>query len=411
MPYFVFLKENARWLAGGFALTFFSSFGQTFFISLSAGDIRAEYGLSHGEFGALYMFATLASALTLPRLGRIVDEMPVARTVLITAPLLALAAFSMALSRHLALLALTIYALRLFGQGMMTHIAITAMGRWFSAQRGRAVSIATIGHQAGEALFPICFVLVLGIVGWRSTWFMASAMLLFVALPAIWLAMRVERSPRAGDGAERRPAARQWTRGEVMRDPLFYVVLLGVLAPGFIGTTIFFHQVYLVDLRGWSMEAFAASFALMSLMTLAFALICGALIDRFSAIAVLPAFLVPLAFACLTLAAFEEQWSAFAFMALLGVSYGFSSTLFGSLWPEIYGVRHLGAIRSIVVSTMVFATAMGPGVTGALIDAGIAYPLQIACMGVYCLVASMLMFRVSRTVSARQRADASGVSQ
>lgn len=405
MSFFAFLRDNARWVAGGFALTLFSSFGQTFFISLSAGDIRAEYGLSHGEFGLLYMLATLGSALTLPRLGRIVDEMPVARTVLITAPMLALAALSMAWSSHIAVLVITLYALRLFGQGMMTHIAMTAMGRWFSSQRGRAVSIATIGHQVGEAVLPICFVSVVVAVGWRNTWLMAAAMMLFVALPAIWLAMRVERTPRESDGPDLRPRVRQWTRQEVLRDPVFYLALLGVLAPGFIGTTIFFHQVYLVELRGWSMEAFAASFALMSMMTLAFALICGALIDRFSAIAILPAFLVPLGLACLVLAVFEAQWSAFAFMALLGVSYGFSSTLFGSVWPEIYGVRHLGAIRSVVVSTLVFATALGPGVTGSLIDAGVSYPLQIGCMGGYCLAASLLMRRISRTVRARQRLD------
>ena len=63
MSYLNFLRENARWLAGGFLLTLFSSFGQTFFISLSAGEIRAEYGLSHGTFGTLYMVATLASVI------------------------------------------------------------------------------------------------------------------------------------------------------------------------------------------------------------------------------------------------------------------------------------------------------------------------------------------------------------
>ena len=73
MPIFKFITNNSRWLLGGFLLTFFSAFGQTYFISLSAGNIRAEYNLSHGDFGLLYMLATLASALTLPWLGKIVD--------------------------------------------------------------------------------------------------------------------------------------------------------------------------------------------------------------------------------------------------------------------------------------------------------------------------------------------------
>lgn len=154
MNFFVFLRDNARWLAGGFLLTFFSSFGQTFFIALSAGQIRGEFDLSHGEFGTLYMAATLASALTLPRLGRIVDRVPVSRVTLLSVPMLALAAAGMAFSASLVMLFLAIYALRLFGQGMMTHIAMTAMGKWYAAQRGRAVSVSGIGVNFGEALFP-----------------------------------------------------------------------------------------------------------------------------------------------------------------------------------------------------------------------------------------------------------------
>jgi sugar phosphate permease len=158
MPFLHFLRDNARWVAGGFLLTFFSSFGQTFFISLSAGEIRADYGLSHGDFGAIYMLATLASAASLPQVGKIIDRISVSATVLLAAPMLALACVIMAWSRSLALLVLAIYLLRLFGQGMFTHIAMTAMGRWFAAQRGRAVSLTAIGVNLGEAVFPVSFV-------------------------------------------------------------------------------------------------------------------------------------------------------------------------------------------------------------------------------------------------------------
>ncbi|MDN2567852.1 MFS transporter [Aquibium sp. A9E412] len=401
MSFVLFLRENARWIAGGFLLTFFSSYGQTFFIALSAGEIRAEYGLTHGQFGTLYMLATLASAFTMPRFGQIVDRHSARTVTLIIVPMLALACVAMALSRSLLVLAVTIYLLRLFGQGMMTHNAFTAMGRWFAAQRGRAVSIVTLGHNVGEAIFPLAFVTVAAIVGWRNGWLVAAAMLLLVALPAIATLMAVERAPRSSDPLPRAAAPRDWTRAEVVRDPQFYLLLLGVMAPGFIGTTIFFHQVYLVELRGWSLEVFASSFTFMAAMTVIFALVAGQLIDRFSAVAVLPSYLLPLSAACLILAGFEAQWAAFAFMGLLGVSYGFSSTLFGAVWPEIYGIRHLGAVRALTVAIMVFATAMGPGITGFLIDLGVPYPWQIAAMGLYCIAASGLMLAVSRRLRAR----------
>lgn len=401
-----FLRDNARWVAGGFLLTLFSSFGQTYFISLSAGDIRTEYGLSHGGFGTIYMIATLASAATLPQLGKIVDRISVASTVALAAPVLALACVLMAWSTALPLLVLSIYLLRLFGQGMFTHIAMTAMGRWFAAQRGRAISLASIGVNFGEALFPISFVGVAALVGWRGSWLVAASVLMLVALPLIYSLLKVERMPQSAVQDPSRPAVRDWTRAEVVRDPLFWASLSGVLAPPFIGTTIFFHQVYLSELRGWSPSVFAASFAIMSSMTILFALIAGQLVDRFSAIRLLPSFLVPLSLSCFVLASTDQPWGAYAFMALMGVSYGFSSTLFGALWPELYGSKHLGGIRSLIVAIMVFATAMGPGLTGALIDAGIPYPGQIAAMGVYCVAVIVIMTQVSRRALKRQSSAA-----
>jgi len=406
MSFYVFLRDNVRWLAGGLLLTLFSSFGQTFFIGLSAGSIRDDFGLSHGEFGTLYMLATLASALTLSQLGKIVDYISVSKVALIVIPLLALSAVGMAYADSLTMLVIVLFGLRLFGQGMMTHNAITAIGRWYVAQRGRAVSVVTVGHQLGEAVFPILYVSVVAFVGWRNTWLMAAGLLMLAALPAIYALMRVERTPRSSDGLPQKGAARDWTRPEVLRDALFWLTLLGILAPGFIGTTIFFHQAHLVDLRNWSIEAFAGSYALMALMTVCFALIGGALIDRFSAIALLPVFLLPLAAACFVLGTVDGQWGIYAFMALLGISYGLSSTLFGAVWPEMYGTRHLGSIRAVIVALLVFSTAIGPGLTGYLIDEGVAYPVQIFAMGLCCLGVCFLMAAVSRRVAVRNRMHA-----
>ena len=406
MTYIDFLKNNVRWLVGGFLLTFFSSFGQTFFISLSGGAIREEYGLTNGEWGLLYMAATLASAVTLPFFGRIVDVMSVGRTIWIVTPALAIACLMMGLSDSVLLLALILYALRLFGQGMLTHISLTAMGRWYSAQRGRAVSVAVVGHQGGEAILPIIFVFALYVMGWRETWIVSAGVLLFVALPVTYFLMRQERVPSAAEDAiASHNKERDWSRAEVLRDPMFYGLLIAVLAPSFIGTTLFFHQDYLIELRNWDKLQFSYSFTLLAIMTFGFALIAGQLVDRFTAVRLLPVFLIPLAASCFAMWAIEPIWGSFVFMGLMGVSYGFSSTLFGALWPEVYGTQHLGGIRAITIAFMVFGTALGPGLTGYLIDFGVSYPFQILTMGIYCLAASLVMLFVSRRITQRKLAE------
>jgi MFS family permease len=402
MSYFAFVRENLRWLLAGLLLTFFSSFGQTFFISLVASDLRSAFDLSHGEFGGLYMAATLLSAASLTVIGKVVDTQPLALVSAAIVIGLALFSVGMASVSSVAMLFVVLYGLRLFGQGMMTHVAMTAMGRWYAAQRGRAVSIAALGIQCGEASLPLAFVAVSAVVGWRGAWWLGAAALVVVALPALLLLLRVERIPRGQSTPDDGPEIlRHWTRREVLRDPAFWVISAGTLAPPFIGTTIFFNQVYLVELRGWTMELFASAFVAMSSMTITCALLAGWLIDRFTAVRVLPVFLLPLGAACVLLATVTAPWAAFGFMALLGVSYGFSSTLFGSLWPEIYGTRHLGSVRSVTVAMMVLASAIGPGLTGSLIDLGVAYETQILAMAGYCFVTAIAMAVVSSRVRRR----------
>jgi MFS family permease len=385
-----FIKHNFRWIAGGFMLTYFSSLGQTYFISASVSEWQAAFGLSHGEFGRLYMFATLASALCLPFVGRFVDVVQAHRTVALVAPVLAGASLLAGYASSVPMLVAAVFLLRLFGQGMMTHIALTTTGRWFVAERGRAVSLVVLGHQGGEATIPLAFAALTIAYGYRVGWVAAAVALLVVGLPFAYWAYRKPRVPHGQVSTEKKrsPEVRSWTRREVLRDPIFWILLTGVLAPAFIGTTIFYHQNYLTALHDWPPQLFATSLLVMALTTVGFALLTGAAIDRFGATLVLPIFLLPLASACFALAYSGPEITLFIVMVLLGISYGISSTLFGSLWPEIYGLANLGAVRSITVSAAVLATAIGPGLTGTLIDRGMGLPEQMIFLGIYCLLAA-----------------------
>ncbi|HDZ75363.1 MAG TPA: MFS transporter [Aurantimonas coralicida] len=397
MTFLSFIGRNGRWLGGGFLLCFFSSFGQTFFIALSNGEIRREFDLTNGEFGLIYMMATLGSAATLPFLGRLLDRFRTWHVAVGTISGLAVATLFLSWSSSVPFLLLSIYLLRLFGQGMMSQTAFTATGRWFVANRGRAISLVTPGFQAGEALLPLLFVMSAGMIGWRGAWVTSAIVLLLVALPAITLLTNRERDPLSLEpaGAPQSDVP-NWTVAQVLRSPTFYLLAMGVVAPSFIGTTLFFHQVYLTELRGWPLELFASGFAVMSATTVVFALVCGWLIDRYSAVLLLPFFLIPMTFATLVAANFTAEASIFVFMMFLGISNGFAATLFGALWPEIYGVRHLGAVRSLVLAVMVFGSALGPGLSGILMDLGVPYPLLINLMAVFCAAITLVLTDVSR---------------
>jgi MFS family permease len=285
---------------------------------------------------------------------------------------------------------------------MMTHTSQTAMGRWYFVERGRAISLTSMGHQVGEAILPSLVLVLVADFGWRQTWQIGAVVLIAVALPLIVMLMRVERKPVIADlDHARQFNVRNWNRAEVIRDGAFWVLCLGVLAPAFIGTSVFFHQVRIIENKGWTPQVFAASFLMLSITTIVFTLIGGWLVDRYNSKRILPSFLIPMAIGCLVLGLVRESWSIFAFMFLLGCSYGFSSAIFGTIWPETYGTKHLGAIRAIAVAAMVFASALGPGITGWCIDRGIGFDLQLLVMAGYCLFATIAMGLVSQSLLKR----------
>lgn len=391
-----------RWLLGGLILTFFSSFGQTYFIALFSSEIRATFSLSHGEFGGIYMAGTLVSAATLVWLGRVVDIYSVSKVAFWVCIALSLACAAMSVVSSVWMLVLVVFGLRLFGQGMMSHIAMVAMGRWYSAERGRAVSITSMGYQIGSGIFPFVMVSLIGLIGWRQSWALAAGLMIFVALPSIYLLMQKERIPRGQiTEAEDSGIQKQWTHAEVLADPLFWIMLTGVVAPSFIGTSVFFHQVHIGEIKGWSRELIASSLAVAAMATIVFSLISGWLIDRYSARQMLPLFLLPLGIANVMLGWLDGAAVIIIFMLLHGVSQGISNTLFGALWPEVYGTRHLGAVRSLIMAAMVIGSALGPGVTGWLIDTGVGFEIQLVAMGVYCLVTCVMMAVVARALAGR----------
>lgn len=397
-----FLRDNFRWISGGFLLTVFSSFGQTFFIGLSGEELRAKFDLTDGEFGGLYMIATIGSALTLPFLGRTLDHMPGWKVARFVIPALAAACVLMAFAPSLVWLVVALYALRLFGQGMMTHIAYTEIGRWYVANRGRATSLIVPGHQTGEAVLPVSFAVIAVALGWQAGWLIAAALLLGFALPMIVTLWRVERSPQSTDPElSSARTGKDKTVAQVAADPIFYALLVGVLAPPFIGTTIFFHQDYLIELRGYNALAFAAAFPIMAITTVTFSLISGQFIDRYGAIRLLPFYLIPLCCACLAVGLLTPLWGIYAFMFLVGVSYGFTAPLVGALWPEVYGVQNLGSVRALAVAAGVAATAIGPGLTGYLIDQGISLPTQMLYMSGWCVLASAVLAAVAPVIMRR----------
>ena len=244
--------DSLRLLAFGFAFAFFSSFGQTFYIAVFGGEIRQAFGLTHGAFGAVYSGATLLSGFLMIRVGGLMDRVPLRSYAVAAVFGLMAANLALGLTGNVVGLGLAILLLRLFGQGMMTHAAVTAMARSFDRGRGRAISFATLGHPVGQAVFPALGVVALGLYGWRAAWFLGAAVCAVVALPlAAGLLRNGLGNPAKNPSPARFVAWRFLTRREMI------LATPALMAPAFTGTAIFFHQVLIGEVKGWNAADFA----------------------------------------------------------------------------------------------------------------------------------------------------------
>ncbi len=348
-----------------------SGFGQTFFVAVLGADIRAAFDLSHSFYGGVYSAATLVSALLLLRVGHWVDQWSLTRVTITALGVLALGCALIGSAPHVAVLAAGFLLVRFGGQGLIAHIGITTAGRHFHWHRGKAVALTAIGMPIAEAVLPLSAIVLLGLGGWRIPWWGAAGVLVVVAIPVMTLLARrirpVTSTPEA-DAEYNAHAPLSFTRGEALRDPGFYVLLPAALVTPFIVTAVLFHQVALANASGWSVELIATAFTGYALGHVAALLLAGPLVDRIGAQRVLPLAILPMAVGLIALAIGGPAWVAFAYLGLIGVTTGLAATVGGSLWAERYGVRHLGAIRSVAQATMVLSTAVAPIALGMLLD-------------------------------------------
>jgi len=289
------------------------------------------------------------------------------------------ACLCMAVVPGTGLLVVAIFALRQTGQGLTSHISATSMARYFETARGRAIAIAALGFALGEAMLPFVATQLIGVAGWRWTYAIAGLVHITLLVPFLWflLAGHAQRHAHylkrvaAASAAHHANVVRTgWTRRQVLGDPRFYLMLPGLTAPSLVMTGMFFHHLNIADAKSWSHVWITGSYMIYATTNVITALVAGHLVDRFSAMRLVPLVVLPMALGLGVLAASADPWIAWVYLALLGISSGLTYTAIAAVWAELYGTQHLGAIRALAVAIGVLSSGLGPVAMGALMDGG-----------------------------------------
>ena len=397
-----FILQNSRWLTAGALLTLISSFGQTYFISIFAGEIRAAFNLSHGDWGAIYGFGTFASAIVMIWSGGLTDVMRVRHLGPIVLATLAASCLFMAFNPWVALLPVVIFCLRFTGQGMSTHIAAVAMSRWFVANRGKALSVASLGFSVGEACYPILIVSLLLFFSWQSVWILAAGVAA-LAIPALLWLLAEERSPQssATEGQSLGMGGRHWSRNQALRHPLFWFMIPALLGQSAFNTAFFFLQVHFAEIKGWEHLQLVAMFPVYTLVSIAAMILSGILLDKFDTARLIPYFQLPMIGAFLIFAFGQSLMAVLVGFIFLGLSSGANATLPNAFWAEFYGTKHLGSIKAAAAAIMVLGSAIGPAVTGVLLDYDLPLDIQYVAVSVFFGFSSLMMWAGVKRVRTR----------
>ena len=387
-----FIINNIRWLTAGMLLTFMSSFGQTYFISIFSGEIRNTFNLSHGDWGLIYGFGTFASAIVMIWAGGLTDIMRVRKLGPMVLCALSTSCLFMAFNPVVALLPVVIFFLRLTGQGMSTHIAAVAMSRWFVNNRGKALSISNLGFSFGEALIPLFLVSALIYFSWQKIWIIAALVTLFSIPILIWL-LRQERSPQSIDAEDQSWGMNKlhWTRKKTISHPLFWFMMPAVIGQSAFNTAFFFQQVHFSEIKGWEHLSLVSMFPIYTVVAICMMILSGILLDKFGTAKLIPYFQLPMIIAFILFAFGETLYSALLGFIFLGITSGANTTLPNAFWAEFFGTKHLGSIKAAAAAAMVLGSAIGPALTGILLDFDISLNLQYVGISTFFIISSLLM--------------------
>ena len=380
----------------GFIFTFFSSFGQSFFLGLFNSSIRDALSITHGQFGTIYASATLLSSLVIIWVGKKIDDIDVFKFGTFVTLLLSFSCYFFSKVSSVTFLFIAIFLMRFSGQGLMSHTATTTISRYFTKSRGKALSTGWFGLSTAEFILPVFIIYLLTFMEWRSIWINISFVILLLPIISYLLIKNIKLDSREIDNNKnkRNIKIKNWKRIEVIKDYRFYIVCANMLAMPWIATGIFVYQSFILSSKNWGPYVIAQSFMAYSILSVTTLFIAGFLIDKFSSRKLLIYMNLPFLLSLFLIIVFDNPIVSFLFLGLIGISNGLANVLGSSTWAEVYGVKHIGSIKALTTALMVFSTAFGTAVFGLLIDKGFSIEQISMISGTYIFLALIALFFV-----------------
>jgi MFS family permease len=347
--------------------------GRTQGLGLVTEPLLTDLGISRVDYAQLNLWATLIGSLCAIGIGRFIDRL--GTRVVLTVVAIALGAVVIAMSgvQSFWTLAVAVTLTRGLGQSALSVISLAMVGQWFVRRVDTAMAIYSIVMSIGFMIaFPLVGSLVQSI-GWRGAWMGIGVALIVALAPLSWIVVR--RDPETigispdGDPLDRRhnthrthsthlEAGATWQ--EAISTPAFWTFSVGAALYGLVASGIGLFNESILAERGFGADVYYQTLVVTALTALAGNFGGGWLAMRMSLSTLLAVSLLVLALGLAALPHVTTIVHVLVWATAMGLGGGLVMVLFFSVWPRLYGRKHLGRIQGAAQAMTVVASAIGP---------------------------------------------------
>lgn len=237
--------------------------------------------------------------------------------------------------------------------------------RWFTKSRGKAMGFAYIGVGVGGMLVPQIAKWLNLHFGWHHAMMLLGLLMLIISFPPAWF---VKDSPEE-PVADKTPALSKGSLSDAFRSPSFYLLAIGSMCSiaAVSGTSQNLKLFFSLDLK-FTQEDSANVLSLVLFSSILGRLFMGWLGDRIAKkwvmllIYLLVAVAIPLLFYA------DKPGIIYLFAFVFGVALGGDYMIIPLMTAELFGVKNLGIVMSVILTSDVIADALSPMLVGWIRD-------------------------------------------
>ncbi|MGE5522849.1 MAG: MFS transporter [Rhodospirillaceae bacterium] len=392
MTFWTLFRVAPRPIAFGMLYTTAAAVGQTMLISLFLPGIKASLGLGDADVAVIFTVATLASAAALWQVGTWIDTTDLMRYALSSATLLLLSCALVAASPVPAVFFAAMFCLRLAGNGLLNHVAITATARHFSAERGQALSIVLLGTSIAEGLLPAVLLPLIAAWGWRWTLVALGCFGFLLTLVGALVIRRDIAFRTAHPRVAAMPAsAAPDSASSVPADRSYFLFAAPLFAGMWLCTTAaIFHQALIAEAKGFTFQWFAVSFVAFAIVRAPVSIVTGRIVDRIGSDILFCLHLLPFVLGTAALILVDTRWVVPFFWLCAGITGGIGAVVQSTVVAERVRREQLGRARSVLGAAGIVASAVAPSLYGYALAGGATMTAVLWSSVLFMLVATGL---------------------